>query len=598
MSREDEWAIRASGLFDPAWYALMYGDLFAQEEDRLQHFLKHGAELGCRPNPLFDVSFYVEQSGGVPRLRNPLAHYILIGSANGIGPHPLFDEVWYQRFLTACRLRAPQTSLGHFLHVGRKIGLTPNAFFNDAYYLATYPDVAEVRCDPLYHFEQWGEAEGRQPSEDATAATLDALTRGRVPGDRPKSAIAGLIRSHPGEALRTLVDTLGSKAERSLDQVEHFLDGTIPNVLLISHRWGGGVARFVEERVQTLIDRFNIVVLTTTQTDYILRFRGLTSDREMTIASLQTQDLVSLLQRCRFTSIELHHVHGFRSIKDIIGALDSPIILYLHDYFLLSPQPHLLGPDGTFVGDELELHHAALQRAAADTGHGTVRSWQRAHRWLFEAASRVIAPSVDVSRRVEKIYPWVAIDVVPYEMFDAGHAAWPSPDTPSDRRVRGPAKVALIGYMQQHKGIDIARAVFDLARKKGLELSFVIIGYCDDGGDLGENVRVTGRYADAELSDLLRREDPDLVWFPAQCPETWSFTLSAALRHGLPVLCSNIGAFEERVRGLNAGAVFPWDATPAEWLACITDVLAKRGCFHFADGALSGQDESENLAFP
>src|SRR4051812_20426965 len=122
MDHEDQWAIRASGLFDPAWYALMYGDFVAQEEDPLQHFLKYGAELGYRPNPLFDVSFYVEQSGGVPRPHNPLAHYVLIGSAKGIDPHPLFDEAWYRRFLTACRLRAPQTSLGHFLHVGRRIG--------------------------------------------------------------------------------------------------------------------------------------------------------------------------------------------------------------------------------------------------------------------------------------------------------------------------------------------------------------------------------------------------------------------------------------------------------------------------------------------
>ena len=37
------------------------------------------------------------------------------------------------------------------------------------------------------------------------------------------------------------------------------------------------------------------------------------------------------------------------------------------------------------------------------------------------------------------------------------------------------------------------------------------------------------------------------MWFPAPWPETYSYTLSAALTAGLPVVATRIGAFPERL---------------------------------------------------
>src|SRR2546427_7883740 len=49
---------------------------------------------------------------------------------------------------------------------------------------------------------------------------------------------------------------------------------------------------------------------------------------------------------------------------------------------------------------------------------------------------------------------------------------------------------------------------------------------------------------------LFRSEwlQPDLAWFPAQWPETYSYTLSACLAAGLPIVAPEIGAFPERDR--------------------------------------------------
>jgi hypothetical protein len=39
---------------------------------------------------------------------------------------------------------------------------------------------------------------------------------------------------------------------------------------------------------------------------------------------------------------------------------------------------------------------------------------------------------------------------------------------------------------------------------------------------------MTGQYAESELPALLAKVRPHVVWFPAQWPETYSYTLTAA----------------------------------------------------------------------
>ena len=66
-----------------------------------------------------------------------------------------------------------------------------------------------------------------------------------------------------------------------------------------------------------------------------------------------------------------------------------------------------------------------------------------------------------------------------------------------------------------------------------------------------------------------------MVWYPAQWPETYSYTLSIALHCGLPVVVPDIGAFPERVAGRAASAVLPWDESPERVLVFWRDVLQR-----------------------
>ena len=85
-------------------------------------------------------------------------------------------------------------------------------------------------------------------------------------------------------------------------------------------------------------------------------------------------------------------------------------------------------------------------------------------------------------------------------------------------------------------------------------------------------MRLSGAYREGDLPALLAKFRPHLVWFPASWPETWSFTLSAAIDAGLPIAAASIGAFPERLSGRSLTWLTPPSMDPADYLALFRSV--------------------------
>ncbi|RKX41878.1 MAG: hypothetical protein DRP64_10735 [Verrucomicrobia bacterium] len=84
-----------------------------------------------------------------------------------------------------------------------------------------------------------------------------------------------------------------------------------------------------------------------------------------------------------------------------------------------------------------------------------------------------------------------------------------------------------------------------------------------------------GPYANADVYELVEGISPDVIWFPALWPETYSYTLSIALHLGLPVVVPNIGAFVERVRNRPYSSVCNWDSDIADWRSFWRNLLGE-----------------------
>jgi hypothetical protein len=89
------------------------------------------------------------------------------------------------------------------------------------------------------------------------------------------------------------------------------------------------------------------------------------------------------------------------------------------------------------------------------------------------------------------------------------------------------------------------------AQERSLLLEFIVVGYTDIAGLTSEpNITVTGRYDESGIFTLLQKHRIQTLFFPANLPETYSYTISWAIRARMLPVAFDIGAIAERMRAL------------------------------------------------
>ncbi len=270
---------------------------------------------------------------------------------------------------------------------------------------------------------------------------------------------------------------------------------------------------------------------------------------------------------CASFSIGLVHLHNISAcregILEALRTLDLPFGYTVHDLNFACPTITFLDDTGRYCGavtdDAACARCLGAQRAFAGID---IAAWREAHRTLVARAAFVIAPSQWAADTFARYFGRVPVVVA--------HGVTEPPPVPPARLALplprdGARVVAVLGAVGPDKGARRLENLVALAREARLPLRFVLIGYLDrehgpwQSGDAAFTVH--GRYAPGELPALLRDYGVDLVLFPSEGPETFSFTLSEAWAAGLPALVPPIGALAERARETGAAEVM----TEGEW---------------------------------
>jgi len=157
-------ALRASGLFDEAYYLSTYPDVADSNIPPLEHFFTRGCREGRQPNPYFDPNWYLRHNPDVAETgMNPLVHFLLRGDRMGLDPGPLFDTAWFRD-----RYGIPESenTLARYLRQRLQTALSPVQDFDAEYYGSQNPDVVAARVGLFEHFWKSGFKELRNPSAD------------------------------------------------------------------------------------------------------------------------------------------------------------------------------------------------------------------------------------------------------------------------------------------------------------------------------------------------------------------------------------------------------------------------------------------------
>lgn len=398
--------------------------------------------------------------------------------------------------------------------------------------------------------------QSKSPREQAAMETLRRLH------PRYEVDVASFVQQDPARAARRALDIarIQSKARKQ------------PLLLHVVHNREGGTLRHVKELASFISTRASSLILSPQPQGYVsLQHASKLEEFELFFDVHSEFDrLIDFLKNLGVTHVHYHHVLGHAAcIFDLPERLGTGYDFTVHDYYAFCLNISLTDDKGRFVENQEDGKCGCCKEDAISPMGIPLKDWRALNKTMLEKARFVLTPSLDVKTRMEKFAPAANIVAVYHpDLAQVSIAAVTAPV--ADKKLR----VLVIGALSKIKGADVLEEVAIEARKRNVPVEFHLVGY--GYRNLKKlphaNLIVHGAYEEEDLLGIVEQIDPHVAWFPCQWPETYSYTLSACLEKGLPVVSTDLGAIPERIVHRDWSWIRPWQSQSREWLELFEDI--------------------------
>lgn len=411
------------------------------------------------------------------------------------------------------RASAASDPILHYLMLGHYVGLSPNRAFEPRYYRERNPKLS------LF-----------------TPPFLDYLRRGRSWGEFPNHLAARVLAER-----RTTSRSAGA-------------------ALVIDHPRGGGSTRYLNIYEQRLRDEgYRVIRGRRVNGGRPLMVFGEPAETACFDPFADEDAFVAFAKRAGVKRLVINHMVDLPGVpldwaRTAAARLGITYEVILHDYYLLCPRITLVDRHGRYcgVGDATACAGCLAQGEHKDID---IAAWRETSGRLLAGASRVVAPSEDLAARIQARVPRLEVEVFEPERAAARPHRIQRALKPGER-----LRVVMLGALDEAKGFSVIADLAKWVRATGAPIQLIVIGDTSGTPQLRNlGVRVTGRYQEADAAAILDRLSPDVFFFPAIWPETWSFTLTTALARGTPIVAFDIGAIAQRLRRTGTGVLLPYD---------------------------------------
>lgn len=433
------------------------------------------------------------------------------------------------------------------------------------------------------------------------------------------------IHHHPLAVMR---HAMGERESRAEEPPAH-VPATKPVRLHLSHGWGGGLWRWVEDFCTADTACHNFILRPIGEPDGFCKALALhTAGHAEPVATwtLARPILSTALSHHEYTAVLREIITTFQVnalfVSSLIGhSLDAlrtglPTTLVLHDFYPLCPliMASWNGPCSQCSDTRLAdcLQHNSAQRffeleppsywprlraefVALLAGHplspigehtGHPLSQIPGQSLLAMGQSRVatgqslelVAPTPSVARRWQQLAP--SLDPARFHVIPHGLPAALVERFVQTRRPAGDAsererlRVLILGSLEAHKGGTLLREALPALRSCA---DFILLGTGTSGEAFAgeEGVEVLAEYRREELAELVAQQEADLGLLLSTVPETFSYTLSELLAAGIPVVATALGAFDDRIVQDESGWLI--EPTSDALIAKVQELHADRG---------------------
>lgn len=330
------------------------------------------------------------------------------------------------------------------------------------------------------------------------------------------------------------------KAARIARYIQLLSSIAVPKVLYISHAIGGGVGQHIEELAHYFGPRIAPILLAPHGGKGAVSISlGVDQYSDKLVFNLPSEypAMLDLLKALGISAVHFHHTVGLDSkILDLPHDLGVTHLLTVHDFYWLNGNPTLTDENGKYPGYYTEKLHNPLYPLPDGL---TPETFRAPLQQLFKSAACVIFPSNVTKSIFSEAFSLENAVVAPHPEMTRNVTKTPIMFIRKDSY-----NIGVLGAISREKGADLLEELSMLAKNRGLPFRFKLLGYAYKPL---KKVETTGPFFSTELINLIRRHELDVIFFPAQWPETYSYTLSYALDSGLPIIAPTIGAFVERL---------------------------------------------------
>jgi len=406
---------------------------------------------------------------------------------------------------------------------------------------------------------------------------------------RYESDVHAFVQRDPAQAARLKID------------VARVTGSGRPVILIVTHNREGGTLRHIQELALQLSQQATFLRLFPSPGGAELRLDGANEAFALQFSLPNERPrLLQTLSQLQVGHIHYHHLVGHApDICELPAELGVTHDFTAHDYYSYCPQISLTDHTDRYCGEQgIDQCHRCLQRHPAPGGE-SIENWRARHARLLSQARYLITPSFDTAQRMQRFVPAACIQVVPHATLVRQTTAQPQPK-PRQLHSKQALKIAVLGALSKIKGADTLEQVAILAARQNIPIEFHLLGFAYRSLRTQPKARLTvhGGYEEKDLPQLLQWLQPDAVWFPAAWPETYSYTLSASLESGLPIIAPNIGAFAERLQNRDWTWLCDWQQSATQWLEFFNQIRQQNFCSAAGPGPIPALPQGDYIERP
>ncbi|WP_025684181.1 glycosyltransferase [Paenibacillus maysiensis] len=369
-------------------------------------------------------------------------------------------------------------------------------------------------------------------------------------------------------------------------RLPHYVDSykTRGNILYVLHNFFdesytqpiGGTEYHVKDIVSELEDYYAFVLVTNgnelvlkqyLKGDFIAKYHFPLRD-SISIQHFHHQEYSEIVEKIlgtfEISLVHIHHLirHSF-DIPHIAHKFNIPVIFTLHDYYLFSPKVNLLDENNKYIlesGNEEDKFNSSL-RVAYGFHTPFIKKWREKVEEMISKVDQFITPCDFSKDLFIKYFPSLESRISAIEhgvTIENNLTGSEISYEKSDKKENKKWNVGFLGGLAPNKGSDLIYKLITKYPRKNI-IWHLIGGLGDQRLNMLslDNVYKHGEYKRHELSNVLKDKELDLVCLLSPWPETFSYTLSEAWLHNIPVLVTPMGALKERVEHVKGGWITP-----------------------------------------